>query len=92
MVRYYCVRGCGEHVRGGAGGGGFGRWSSGVDRRDDGEVVLVFEEIGAGCGVSLIQRVEEGGVEGAEGQFVDYMGEVEGYILRQHRHQMQGVK
>lgn len=31
-----------------------------------------------GCyGVGLVEGVEEGGVEGAEGEFVDYVGEVE---------------
>ena len=28
-------------------------------------------------GVGFVKRVEEGGVEGAEGQLVDYVGEVE---------------
>ena len=31
-----------------------------------------------GCnGVSFVERIEEGGIEGAEGEFVDYVGEVE---------------
>ena len=29
------------------------------------------------CGVGSVEGVEEGGVEGAEGEFVDYVGEVE---------------
>ena len=38
---------------------------------------MVFEEVFGGCGICFVERVEEGGVEGAEGQFVDYVGEVE---------------
>lgn len=67
LVCDYGVGGCGEHVRGGDGGAGFGGGSPRVDCGDDGEVVLVFVEVGAGCGVSFVQRIEEGGVEGTEG-------------------------
>lgn len=66
-----CVGGCGEHVRrggrGGRGGGVFGSRGAGVDGGDDGEVVLVFVEVGAGRGVGFVEGVEEGGVEGTEG-------------------------
>lgn len=72
-------------------GGGFGRGSSGVDCGDDGEVVLVLVEVGAGCGVSFVEGVEEGWVEGTEGEFVDYVGKVECYTPRQHRRQMQHI-
>lgn len=51
----------------------------GVDCGYDGEVVLVFVEVGGGCGEGVVEGVEEGGVEGAEGEFVDYVGEVEGW-------------
>lgn len=67
LVCDYCVGGRGEDLRGSGGGGGFGRGGSGVDCRDDGKVVLVFVEVGAGCGVSFVQGVEEGGIEGTEG-------------------------
>lgn len=58
-----------------SGRGGTGR--AGVDGGDEGEVVLEFLEVGGGYGVGAIERVEEGRVEGAEGEFVDYVGEVE---------------
>lgn len=50
---------------------------AGVDGRDEGEVVLVFLEVGGCAGESAVEGVEEGGVEGAEGEFVDYVGEIE---------------
>lgn len=62
-----CVGGGGEHVRGGVGGGGFGGGGAGVDCGDDGEVVLILVEVGAGGGVGFVQGVEEGGVKGTEG-------------------------
>ena len=37
-----------------------------VDCGDDGEVVLVFVEVGFGGGVGVVEGVGEGGVEGAE--------------------------
>ena len=55
---------------------GFG--VGGVDCRHDGEVVLVFVEVCGGGGVGVVEGVGEGGVEGAEGEFVDYVAEVEG--------------
>lgn len=69
LVCDYRVGGCGERVgggRGGGGGGGFGGRGASVDCGDDGEVVLVFVEVGVGCGEGSVQRVEEGGVEGTE--------------------------
>lgn len=89
LIRDYSVGGCREHVRGGSGrGGGFGGGGSRVDCGDDGEVVLVFVKVGAGCCIGFVQRVEEGWVEGTEGQFVDYVGEIECCIPRQPRRQM----
>lgn len=58
-------------------GRGFGSGGAGVDGGDDGEVVLVFVEVGVGGGVGFVEGVEEGGVEGSEGEFVDDVGEVE---------------
>ena len=48
------------------GGGG-----AGVDGRDDGEIVLEPIEVFGGCGEGVVEGVEEGGVEGAEGEFRD---------------------
>ena len=48
---------------------------------DDGEVVLVFVEVVRGGGVGAVEGVEEGRVEGTEGEFVDYVGEIEGCFL-----------
>ena len=61
------------------GGGGCGGGRASVDCWDDGAIILVFEEMFESCGVSFVERIEEGGVEGAEGEFVDYVGEVERY-------------
>lgn len=61
--------------------GGFGGRGAGVDCGHDGEVVLVFVEVGGCRGVGFVEGVEEGGVEGAEGEFVDDVGEVECWIL-----------
>ena len=73
----------------GAGGGrlgvlvdfaqGFG--VGGVDCGDHGEVVLVFVEVDCRRGVGVVERVGEGGVEGSEGEFVDYVAEIEGCHL-----------
>ncbi len=52
---------------------------AGVDCGDDGEVVLEFVEMGVGGGVGAVEGVEEGRVEGSEGEFVDDVGEVEGF-------------
>lgn len=48
-----------------------------VDGWDYGAVVLVFEEVVRGRRIGFIERVEEGGVEGPEGKFVDYVRKVE---------------
>ena len=56
-------------------GGGSGR--AGIDCWDDGAVVLVFEEVFGRCGVGFVEGILEGRVEGAEGEFVDYVREVE---------------
>jgi hypothetical protein len=54
-----------------------GRYTvSGVDGRDDGEVVLEFEEMVDGCGQGSVERVEERWVEGTEGKFVDDVREL----------------
>lgn len=56
---------------------GFG--IGGVDCWHDGEVVLVFVEGCLSDGEGVVEGVGEGGVEGAEGEFVDLVGEVEGW-------------
>lgn len=56
---------------------GFG--VGGVDGGNDGEVVLEFVEVAVGGGEGVVERVGEGGVEGAEGELVDVVAEVEGY-------------
>ena len=84
LVDGVALRGDGVLVRddcGGGGGGGVGRGGAGVDCGDDGEVVLVFVEVGGGGGVGSVEGVEEGGVEGSEGEFVDGVGEVEGCFV-----------
>lgn len=48
-----------------------------VDGRDDGEVVLEFVEVGGGKVDGAVERVDEGGVEVAEGEFGDDVREVE---------------
>ena len=76
-----------EAVRAGRGGfvvfGYFaeGAEVGGVDCRDDGEVVLVFVEVGFCCSEGVVEGVGEGGVEGAEGEFVYVVGEVEGWTV-----------
>ena len=50
-----------------------------VDGRDDGEVVLVFLEVGVGGGEGVVEGVGEGRVEGPEGELIDVVGEVEYY-------------
>ena len=57
----------------------------GVDCRDDGEVVLVFVEVLGGGGEGGVERVGEGGIEGAEGEFVDLVGEIELCITQKKR-------
>ncbi len=59
------------------GAAGRGAGPSGVYSGYDGEVVLVFVEVGRCDGVGAVERVEERGVEGAEREFVDDVGEVE---------------
>lgn len=51
----------------------------GVDCGDHGEIVLVLVEVVFGGGVCVVQRVGKGGVEGAEGELVYVVGEVEGW-------------
>lgn len=53
---------------------------AGVDGGDDGEVVLEFIEVIVRGGGGAVEGVEEGRVEGTEGEFVDDVGEVEGWI------------
>ena len=68
----------------GGGGGGRGRGGeggvrgAGVDGGDDGEVVLEAVEVVRRPGEGAVERVEQGGVEGPEGEFVDEVREVEG--------------
>lgn len=66
LVGEDCGRRGGARVRG-----------AGVDGGDDGAVVLEFVEVFGGGGVGFVEGVEEGGVEGAEGELVDGVGEVE---------------
>lgn len=66
------VRVVGRGRRGGRG--------AGVDGGDDGEVVLKFVEVVVRGGGGAVEGVEEGRVEGTEGEFVDDVGEVEGWI------------
>lgn len=54
----------------------------GVDGGDDGDVVLVLEEVLGGGAEGVVEGVVEGGIEGAEGEFIDYVGEVEGCLVR----------
>lgn len=53
--------------------------AGGVGGGDDGDVVLVFEEVGWSGADGVVEGVEEGRVEGAEGEFVDDVREVEGW-------------
>ena len=53
----------------------------GVDGGDDGDVVLVLEEVLGGGAEGVVEGVVEGGIEGAEGEFIDYVGEVEGCLV-----------
>ena len=55
---------------------GFG--VGGVDGGHDGEVVLVFVEAVVGGGEGVVEGVAQRRVEGAEGEFVNVVGEVEG--------------
>lgn len=56
----------------------------GVDGRDEGEVVLVLVEVGGrGCRGGVVERVRQRGEEGAEGEFVDVVREVECCLPRQ---------
>ena len=68
------IRRAAREGRGGELAGGEG----GVDGGHDGEVVLVFVEVHVDGGDGVVERVGQGGVEGAEGEFVDVVGEVEG--------------
>lgn len=59
-------------------GEGRGVHGAGVDGGDDGEVVLEAVEVVWGGSERVVEGVEEGGVERAEGEFGDEVGEVEG--------------
>lgn len=61
----------------GRGKGGRRRGGAGEDGGDDGEVVLKAVEVVGGGGEGVVERVEEGGVERAKGEFGDEVGEVE---------------
>lgn len=65
-------------IGGGEEGGRGGRER--IDCRDDGEEVLEFLEVCVCCGDGAIEGVNEGGVKGAEGEFGDYVGEVESWV------------
>lgn len=49
-----------------------------VDCRDHGAVVLVLEKVFGRRSVCFVERVQEGRVEWAKGEFVDDVGEIEG--------------
>lgn len=49
----------------------------GVDGRDDADEVLEFVEVRGGEVDGSVERVDETGQKGAEGEFGDYVGEVE---------------
>ena len=50
---------------------------AGVDGGYDGEVVLELVEVRVGGGKGMVERIEEGGVEGPERELIYYVGEVE---------------
>ncbi len=50
----------------------------GIDCGDDGEVILEFVEVGWGGTAGVVEGVEKLRVEGAEGELIDVVGEVEG--------------
>lgn len=58
--------------------GAVGAGVDGVDCGDDREEVLEFVEVIRGCGDGSVERVDEGGIEEAEGELGDDVGEVEG--------------
>ena len=66
-----------ERVDVGRVGGDEARGVGRVHGGHDGEVVLEFHEVLAGGGEGVVERVFEGGDEGAEGEFVDLVREVE---------------
>ena len=78
LVGEDCGAAAGETV----GGGRVRMRGAGVDGGDYGEVVLVFVEVCEGGGEGAVERVVEGRIEGAEGEFVDGVGEVEGCWAR----------
>ena len=55
--------------------------AAGEDGGDDGEVVLVFVEVGLGALGGLVERVEEVRVVRSEAEFVDVVGEVECAVI-----------
>lgn len=57
--------------------GGRGGAPDGVDGGDDGEEVLELVEVGRGGVDCAVEGIDEGGVEGAEGELRDDVGEVE---------------
>ena len=61
----------------GAGRVGRARGVDGVDGGDDGEEILESVEVIGGRGDGAVEGVEEGGVEGSEGELGDDVGEVE---------------
>lgn len=51
----------------------------GVDRRDDGEVVLELEEVLLGAGDGVVEWIVQGRIIRPKGEFVDSMSEIECY-------------
>ena len=58
---------------------GRGAGAAGIDGRYHRKVVLVFEEVGGRRGQSSVEGVEEGGIEGSEGELVDDVREIESW-------------
>lgn len=52
----------------------------GVDGGHDGEVVLEFVEVVFGRGDGIVEGVDEGGVVGTEGHFLDVVREIEAWL------------
>lgn len=64
---------------------GVGIWRACVDSGYNREIILVFVKVFVGNGEGAVERVLEGRVEWAEGEFVDYVGEIEGWSKHVNR-------
>ena len=52
--------------------------SAGVDRWNDGEIILVFVKVDGSRRDRFIEGIKEGGIMWSEGEFTDEVGEVKG--------------